>query len=159
MEIIFEILFELVFQLLLEVLFESGFRGAGRVLQNKVVRVGLGVVTGSGLAYWAGWWWGDRLSDAGRAELPNAFYVSLGLAAAFGALALAQTIRTRSEGPAIGGPPIVDRPSAPTEPSAVLRHLSPLHWSPGRLLIFATINIALAAGISVGFTPAAGVLR
>jgi hypothetical protein len=58
-----QFLFELVFQFFGELLLES----AVRVLANRVVRVVLPIAAGLGVGYW----WGARLTELGRTELPR----------------------------------------------------------------------------------------
>lgn len=148
MEIVFELLFEVVGQLLVEVVFNLGFRGVGRLLSNRFVRVGLGIAFGGAFAYGGGWWWGDRLSEAGRTEAPSSLYVSIGLAVAFGALALLRALRGRRDDTFR-----VTFGDLLEEPGESLQLLSPVHWPAGRLLSYALINVAVALGISAGFTP------
>jgi hypothetical protein len=148
MEIVFELLFELVGQLLIELVFNLGFRGAGRLLSNRFVRFVLGVTLGGGLAYAGGWWWGDRLSEAGRTEAPSSLYVSIGLAVAFGALALGRAIKGRRKDSLD-----VTFGDLLEEPGESLELLSLVHWPASRLLTFCLINVAIALGISAGFTP------
>jgi hypothetical protein len=148
MEVIFELLFEIVSQLLLELVFNVGFRGVGRLLSNRFVRGVLGIVVGGALAYGGGWWWGDRLSEAGRTDAPSSLYVSIGLAVAFGALAALRAIKGRRDDSfhvSVG--------DLLEEPGESLQLLSPVHWSAVRLLAFSLINVAVAFGISAGFTP------
>jgi hypothetical protein len=148
MEVIFELLFEVVGQLLIELVFNLGFRGVGRLLSNRIVRFVLGVTLGGALAYGGGWWWGDRLSEPGRTDAPSALYVSIGLAVAFGALAVARAIKGRRDDSFhVGVGDLLE------EPGESLRLLSPVHWPAGRLLAFSLINVAVALGISAGFTP------
>ncbi len=154
MEVIFELLFEVVGQLVIELLFNFGFRGVGRMLSNRVVRFVLGVGLGGALAYGGGYWWGDRLSEAGRTDAPSSLYVSIGLAVAFGALALLRAIKgPRDDSFAVTIGDVLE------EPGESLQLLSPVHWSAGRLLAFCLINVAVAFGTSAGFTPSARVLR
>jgi hypothetical protein len=148
MEIVFELLFEVVGQLLVELVFNLGFRGVGRMLSNRVVRFVLGVTLGGAMAYGGGWWWGDRLSEAGRTEAPSSLYVSIGLAVAFGALALVRAIRGRRDDTFE-----VSLGDVLEDPAESLPLLSPVHWPAARLLSFSLINIAVALGISAGFTP------
>ncbi len=155
MEVIFELLFEVAFQLVIELVFNFGLRGVGRMLSNRVVRVVLGIVIGGAVAYGGGWWWGDRLSEAGRTEVPSSLYVSIGLAVAFAALALLRALKGKRDDTFT-----VTLGDLLEEPGESLPLLSPVHWSTGRLLTFSLINVALALGISAGFSPdAVRVLR
>jgi hypothetical protein len=147
-EILFELLFEVVGQLLVELVFDLGFRRVGRLLSNRYVRAGLGVGLGTALAYGGGRWWGNRLLEAGRTELPTTFYVSIGLAVAFGVLALVRAIKgPRDDSIRVGLGDVLD------EPAESVRLLSPVHWSAWRLVTFAAINVALALGVNAGFNP------
>ena len=93
MEVVFELLFEVVGQLLIELVLNLGFRRVGKLLSNRFVRVFLGIGLGGAVAYGGGWWWGDRLSEVGRTAAPSSLYVSIGLAVAFGALALLRALK------------------------------------------------------------------
>ena len=148
MEVIFELLFEVVGQVLVEALFDLGFRGVGKLLGNRIVRWVLGTLAGAALAYGGGWWWGDRLSEAGRTDAPSSLYVSIGLAVTFGVLAILRAAHGRRQDSfRVTAGDLLD------EPGESLRLLSPVHWSPWRLLGFCLVNIAVAMGISAGFTP------
>jgi hypothetical protein len=143
--IIVELLFELVFQVVGELLIEAGFRGVGRALSNRVVRIVLGVSVAVGGGFWFGRWWGHRQSAPGDTDLPSSFWVSLVLALAFGALALVRWLRERGRTPA----------EAPAEDALehVSRLLNPFEWSAFRALTFALLNASIAWGITVGYTP------
>jgi hypothetical protein len=148
MEVVFELLFEVVGQLLIELVFNLGFRGVGKLLSNRFVRVVLGIGVGGAVAYVGGWWWGDRLSEVGRTEAPSSLYVSIGLAVAFGALALLRAAKgPRDDSFHVSVGDLLE------EPGDSLQLLSPVHWSAWRLLAFSLINVAVAFGISAGFTP------
>ena len=150
MEVIFELVFEFVFQVLIEGLFDLGFRGAGKLLSNRLVRWVLGTVSAAALAYGGGWWWGNRLADQGQSDMPSSFYVSIGLAVAFGALAIARAVRGRRQDTfEVSISDLFD------EPAESIRLLSPVHWSAWRLVGFCFVNLAVAAGIDAGFTPEA----
>jgi len=148
MEVIFELLIEVVGQLLIEVVVNVGFRGVGKLLSNRFVRALFGVGVGGAVAYGGGWWWGDRLSEVGRTEAPSSLYVSIGLAVAFGALALLRAVKgPRDDSFHVSVGDMLE------EPGESLQLLSPVHWSVWRLLAFSLINVAVAFGISTGFTP------
>lgn len=154
MEVILELLFEGVFQLVLEILSEFGFRGIGKVLSNRVVRWVVGTVTGAALAYGAGWWWGNRATEAGDAEIPTSFAVSIGLAVVFGVLALLRALRGRRRDTfRVSWTDLFD------EPAESIRLMSPVHWSALRLLGFCLVNVAIAVGINAGYTTEVAVLR
>lgn len=154
MEVIVELLLEGLIQLLLEGLFELGFRGIGKLLANRVVRWVLGTVIAASIAYGGGWWWGDRLASEGQTEMPTSFYVSIGLAAAFGALSIVRALRGPRTDTVNMSPG--DRFDSPAES---MRLLSPVHWSVRRLLGFCLVNVAVAIGINAGFTVETAVLR
>ena len=138
MEILFELLFEVVLQFVGEVVLEAGFRVVGRVLANRVVRAVLGMAAGFG----GGYWWGARLSELGRTEPPRSLWVSIGLAVFFGTVALVKVLRRE--------PPRL-RPDSRME--RFEQAFTPWRWSPARLLGFALVNVAVAAGIAAGFDP------
>jgi hypothetical protein len=141
-EIIFELLFEFIGQLIIEVLFEAGLRGIARLLSNRTARIALAIALALTAGYGGGYWWGYRLSELGRTDPPKSLWLSIGLAAAFFALALARSLRGSSV-----------RQVTPSE--AGPRGLWPWHWSSSRLFGFALLNAAVAVGIAVGFTPRA----
>jgi hypothetical protein len=146
MEVIFELLFEFVFQFLLEVVFDLGFRGVGKVLSNRVVRWVLGTVAAAGLAYGGGWWWGHRAVEAGDTEIPTTFFVSIGLAVAFGVFALVRAVRgPRTDTFRVTAEDLLG------EPGESIRLLSPVHWSAQRLLGFCLVNVAVALGVNAGY--------
>ena len=154
MEVIFEILFEGVFQLVLEILSEFGFRGVGKLLSNRVVRWVVGTVSAAALAYGAGWWWGDRATDAGDTEIPTSFFVSIGFAVVFAALALLRALRgRRSDTFRVTWTDLFD------EPAESIRLMSPVHWSALRLFGFSLVNVAIAVGVNAGYTTEVLVLR
>ena len=138
MEILFELLFEVVLQFVGEVLLEAGFRVVGRVLANRVVRTVLAITVGFG----GGYWWGARLSELGRTEPPSSLWVSIGLAGVFGTVALVKVLR---------GTP--RRVPAESRMERFELAFTPWRWSAARLGRFALLNMALAAGIAVGFDP------
>ncbi|HEV3397698.1 MAG TPA: hypothetical protein VG693_00220, partial [Actinomycetes bacterium] len=81
-----------------------------------------------------GLWWGARLAEVGRVEEPRALWVSLGLAAGMGLAALWRRSRSRGS--------TSDSVMAP-----------PRRWPAWRLAGFSVLNLAVAAGIAVGFHP------
>lgn len=143
MEILFELIFEFVFQIVGEVLAEAGFRGAARLLSNRWVRMALGLVLAVGGGYLFGHWWGVRASEPGDTDVPTSFWVSTGLALAFGVLALRRLLDSE---PPIGRP--VD-----SWRSRLIDALQPWAWSSVRLLGFMLLNASLAVGIAMGYTP------
>ena len=154
MEVILEILFEGVFQLILEILSELGFRGVGKLLSNRVVRWVLGTVSAAALAYGAGWWWGNRATEAGDTEIPTSFFVSIGLAVVFTVLAVARAVRGRRRDTfRVTWSDLFD------EPAESFRLMSPVHWSALRLVGFALVNVAVALGVHAGYTTEVLVLR
>ncbi len=151
MEVLIELLFEVVGQIVLEGLVGLGFKGVGRWFARPWVRAALALGVGGSLAFAGGWWWGQRLSDGARVELPGSFYVSIGLAVVFGILAIVRAERgPRPDTFGVGLEDVLE------EPGESLRLLSPVHWSPWRLAGFSFINVVAAVGINVGFTPSVG---
>ena len=78
-----ELLLELVVQLVVEIALEGLARLFGRVFAHPTVRLVLGVGAVLGAGYAGGYWWGHRLSEAGRVDEPHSLWVSLVLAVAF----------------------------------------------------------------------------
>lgn len=142
MELLFELVFEFLGQVVLEFLLEGTFRGLARLLSNRVVRAVLGVGLGVAVGLGGGYWWGSRLTELGRTDPPKSLWVSLGLIVLFLLLALVQSLR--------GEPRSARSPSRRYRMAEVL---TPWRWSTARLLGFAVLNAALAAGIGAGFTP------
>lgn len=129
MEIIFELFFQVLFELIGEVLFEVGFRGTARVLRSRVGRFVLASAAGFG----GGLWWGARLSERGRVNEPATLWISLALAVVSGVWAV---WRWRGR---------------PLDGSSLLA--PPWRWPAYRLVGFALLNAAVAAGVAAGFHP------
>jgi hypothetical protein len=134
MATIFELLIEIVFQFLGELLFDTAFR----LLANRVVRAVLAAAAGFG----GGYWWGARLTELGRTEPPSSLWVSIALVALFAAIALVKILRR--------DPPRL-RPDSRMD--RFEEAFTPWRWSAARLLGFALVNVAVAAGIAAGFDP------
>ena len=136
MGIIVEFLLEIVGQLVIELLFDLVGRGIGHVLRNRVVRALLGLAVSAAVGFGGGYWWGARLTELGRTDPPSSLWVSIGLAGVFVAFAVARAVKGR---------PFSER------------HVRfvPWRWSVLRLVSFAVMNAAGAAGIAAGFTPRA----
>ncbi len=130
MELIVELVFQFLFEVVGEILLEAGYHGTARALRSRLVRFALLSAAGLG----AGLWWGIRLSEAGRVQVPRALWVSLVLAGVFALAALWRWRRGR-------------RPAD----DAVLS--PPWRWPAYRLVGFAVLNAAVAAGIGLGFDP------
>jgi len=129
-DFIIEALFQFIFEVFGEFLFEVGFKGAAAVVRSRVGRFATASVAGLG----AGLWWGVRLSERGRVQEPSTLWISLALAlaAALGAL------WRRKRG----------------APSGYLSVVSPpWRWPAYRLVGFALLNGAVAAGVAIGFQP------
>lgn len=142
MEIIFELLFEVVGQFLIEVVGDFGFRGVARTLSNRIVKAVLGAVLAVGVGFGSGYWWGNRLTEAGRTDPPSSLWVSIALVAVFSAIALYRIVQARDE-----------RRGSPWRAQEGGASVLPWRWSATRLLGFALMNAAVATGIAVGFTP------
>lgn len=135
MEIILELVLEFFGQIVLEFLLDGIGRGVARVLRNRVVKAVLGLALGAAVGFGGGYWWGSRLTELGRTEPPRSLWVSIALAGVFVALAGVRAVRRR-------------RPVAYDTVA-----LAPWRWSVLRLVGFAVMNAAAAAGIAAGFTP------
>ena len=140
MEILLELIVEILGQFILEILMEGTFRGVARLLSNRIVRAVFGAGLAVGAGYACGYWWGSRLTELGRTDPPTSLWVSIGLAALFVTIALVQGLR-RASG------------SAQPYNEGVAERLAPWRWSVPRLLGFALLNAAGAAGIVAGFVP------
>lgn len=130
MDFIFEVLFQFIFEVLGEFLFEAGFHGAALVLRSRVGRFVVASVAGLG----AGLWWGARLSERGRVQEPRTLWISLAL----GVVAAAAAIWRWKRGRPVGEASVVS---------------PPWRWPAYRLVGFAVLNAAVAAGVAVGFHP------
>jgi hypothetical protein len=128
----FELLTQVVLELVVDGLQELGFRRVASALRSQIGRLVVAVVVG--LA--AGVAWGFALSGDGRTTYPKLLGVSLLLAAT--ALILAGVTRARSVEVREGR----------------LAVFQPWRWTARRLLAFATLNVSLAVGVAVGFSPA-----
>lgn len=135
MEIILELVLEFFGQIVLEFLLDGIGRGVARVLRNRVVKAVLGLAVGAAVGFGGGYWWGARLTELGRTDPPKSLWVSIALAGAFATLAVLRAVRRR-------------RPVADDTVTLV-----PWRWSVLRLVGFAVMNAAAAAGIAAGFTP------
>jgi hypothetical protein len=131
MDFLGELLVQIVIQFVVEVigdlLIDTAFRGLARALQTALGRYVTGAVLGLGI----GLAWGHHLS--GSATWPKLLWVSLGLAAA--ALVLAPS-----------------RPAGVAAGSLWRQALTPpWRWPASRLVGFAVLNLAIAAGIALTF--------
>jgi hypothetical protein len=129
LEIVFQVLFEVVAQALLDL----GFRGASGVLRSRVGRS----VVAAGAGFGFGLWWGGRLSDAALVHRPRLLWVSVGVAV----LALARAASTHRD---------ANHNVASRGPRDLI---DPTRWPGHRLVAFAVLNLAIAAGIEIGFVP------
>jgi hypothetical protein len=129
-DFIFELIFQVVFEVIGECLFQAGFHGAAWVLRSRVGRFVVASLAGFG----AGFWWGARLSTEGRVQEPRTLWISLFLAVLAG---LGAVWRWRHTSPA-------------DEESVVS---PPWRWPTVRLVGFALLNSAIAAGVAIGFQP------
>lgn len=130
MEALFELLFQVVFEVIGEALFEKGYHGAARVLRSRAGRVVIASVAGFG----AGLWWGVHLTEIGRVQQPRALWTSLALA---GVAALGALWR--------------GRPDATYDNDSIFA--PPWRWPAHRFASLFVLNLAIAAGIIVGFQP------
>ena len=134
-EFLFELVFQFLFEFLADVVFEAGFKTTARVLRSRVGRYTAGAAVG----LLAGAAWGAYLESAGTAHRPRLMWVSLAVAgvALVAAAAKSSEIAPRSE----------KRRGPWTDAFA------PWRWPPYRLVGFAVMNIALAAGIALAWDP------
>jgi hypothetical protein len=93
-----------------------------------------------------GFWWGQRRYGIDPDEVPATLWVGLGLAALCFVLALVRVLRQRGESEVVG-PPLAARAIGHGWQGALL----PWRWTAGRLVVFGLSNLALAAGVAVGF--------
>lgn len=130
MEALFEFLFQVVFEVIGEALFEKGYHRAAKVLRSRIGRIVVACVAGFG----AGLWWGVHLTETGRVQQPRALWTSLALAAIAGLGALWR-----------------GRPEATFDNESVFA--PPWRWPAHRFVGLTVLNLAIAAGIAVGFEP------
>jgi hypothetical protein len=135
LELILQLLVQLVVEVLGELLLATAFRGAATALRSRVGRYVVGVVAGVA----CGWAWGQHLT--GGATWPKLLWVSLALAG--GATLLAISRR--------GHETIPDQEGNSIWAGALV---PPWRWDSERLLGFVLLNLAIALGIGIGFTPA-----
>ena len=133
MDFLFEIVFQFLFEIVAQALLELGFRGASRVLRSRVGRS----VVAAGAGFGFGLWWGGRLSDASLVHRPRLLWVSVGVAVVALALA-ASTHRDANQ-------EVASRRARDL--------LDPTRWPAQRLVTFAVLNLAIAAGTEIGFVP------
>ena len=132
MDFVFELLFQFLFEVVGEGLVELGFKGSARVLRSKIGRAVASTI--AGFAF--GVWWGAHLVDQGGAHRPRLFWVSI-------ALALVAGIGAHRRW----------RTSAADEGQPVKILQVPWRWPLYRLVAFAALNTAIAAGIATGWHP------
>ncbi len=130
MEFLFELVFQFVFEVLGEFLVDAGYHGTVRVFRSRAGRFGAASAVGLG----AGLFWGAWLSDAGRVQEPRALWISLG----FGIVAGLGALWRRRRGDRPGRQPVLT---------------PPWRWPAYRLVGFAVLNLAVAAGVAIGFSP------
>lgn len=134
--IIAEFLLEVVGQVVLELLLDGLGRVFGGALRNRYVKAALGLAIAAAVGFGGGYWWGDRLTELGRTDPPRSLWVSIALAGVFVGFAVVRALKGR-----------------PFSERHVL--FVPWRWPVLRLLSFAVMNAAAAAGIAAGFTPRA----
>ena len=133
-DFLFEVVIEAVFEFLIHVVAQWGFNTVADLMRAKVTRYTLSVVAGFGF----GLWWGARLAGADLAGRPRLFCVTLAVAAV-ALVAAFDRMRRGREG------------ARPRGAAGLL--VAPWHWDAPRLASFALLNVAVAAGIDVGYTP------
>ncbi|MCU1690112.1 MAG: hypothetical protein JWN61_1899 [Pseudonocardiales bacterium] len=134
MELVLELIVWLFVQVVVEIIGEFLWEGATRTMRSRAGRLVVGVFVG----FVGGLIWGIRYTDL--PTYPKTLWVSLALAAAGIALAAG----TRSS------------PSAPPAPRHIWRDLAvpPWAWPADRLMGLALLNVAIAAGVLVGYLAA-----
>jgi hypothetical protein len=135
MDFLFEFLFQILFEIVGEALIEWGFRGAASVLRSRIGRYSISIIAGFGF----GAWWGSYLSDSGIGHQPRLLWISIaaGIAALIAAFIRAERAMSVRE----------------VRLSAVRAAIAPWDWPTHRLVAFGLMNLAIAAGIVVGFSP------
>lgn len=120
-----------MFDFVATVLGEFGYRWIGNVLRAKATRILLSVAVGFGF----GLAWGDRLSGE-LSGMPRLYFVSIAAGLAASAAAAYRLRR-----PVAGSASVLS---------------PPWRWSSSRLAAFGLLNLAVAAGIHVGYSPRPG---
>lgn len=141
-ELLIQLVVQVVVELIAEWLLEVSCRTLGRALKSQTGLYVISVLIGLGF----GFFWGKHLS--GQAHWPKLLWISLALAA-LGLGTAARRWATSYEGPMSSfGTDVAAQPQAWR---AAL--LAPWRWPAPRLFGFALLNLAIAAGIGVGFRP------
>lgn len=135
MDFLFEIVFQVVFEVVGELFMEFGFKASARVVRSKLGRAAVSSVVGFGF----GVWWGAHLAGQGGSHRPRLLWVSLAVALAAGVGALWRRRQAR------------ERPREGVQ--RVIVFLAPWRWPAFRLVGFALLNAAIAAGILTGWHP------
>ena len=139
-EVVIEIVGRILLELFADVLFVWGFRGVSALLRNWTTRFLLTLAVGFG----AGVLWANELLERGHSERPRLFVVSLAVAAASALLAFYRWTRDRESlrHPG-GGSSVLD---------ALGDIFAPWRWTAERLVSFTALNLAIAAGVAVGWS-------
>lgn len=135
-EFVIQVLAQIIVELVGDVLLGNAFRRVVNVLRSAIGRAVVGGLIGFGF----GLAWGDHLS--GQSTWPKLLWVSLALAG----VALVFAVRAAGR-PAAGAPTAIV--------GETWRDLMtpPWRWRPDRLLGFVVINLAIAGGIGLAFSP------
>lgn len=144
MDFLLELVFQVVFEILGEILVEIGFKASARVLRSKLGRGAVSLVVG----FVFGVCWGAHLADRGSAHRPRLLWVSLAMAVVAGIAGLWQLRRAEVD----------DRAGLQCDQGGAQRVivlLVPWRWPSYRLIGFALLNAAIAAGILTGWRPPA----
>jgi len=142
MDFLLELVFQVVFEIVGELLMEIGFKASARVLRSKLGRGAVSLVVG----FVFGVWWGAHLADQGSAHHPRLLWVSIAMAVAAGVGSLWQLRRAKEEDQA-------GERQDQRVMQRVIVLLVPWRWPAYRLLGFALLNTAIAAGILTGWRP------
>lgn len=132
LEFLIQIVAQILVELVGDLLLRNAFHGVANALRSTIGRYVVGALVGFGF----GLGWGDHLS--GQTTWPKLLWVSLALAG----VALVLAVKTAG---------------SPTEDDRTLTWHDvmspPWRWSRDRLLGFVVINLAVAGGIGLTFSP------
>jgi hypothetical protein len=129
-EIIFELVFQFVFEIVIEGLLELGWHGTAKVLRSRPGRY----TASASVGFIGGVLWGAHVAELGQPDRPRLFWVSIVIAIV--ALLAAAYRRSR-----------------PADAISTRSFALPWTWPAWRLVGFAVLSGAVAAGIATGWQP------